>query len=241
MESNKNGIESIKVLFGDFLDSINRSNSEMLNTIEELKGEIILLNGRIGQYEVIIKELEQRVTAIEGSVIPDNIEISSAEPAIPPAYEQPGESVEDTIFILDEEVSVNEDIALPEDKDLPAESSNPENPPQDDLFSRSANTPAGKQIILEAVKPDWYDWEVDYPAPYIENISDGIGFNDRLLFLKELFNENTNLFGITLTRLNGMESFKEAVDYLREKFPQWNEQSDEVYRFYMNVRRKLRK
>lgn len=101
------------------------------------------------------------------------------------------------------------------------------------------------KMINDAAKPDWYDWEVDYPASYIDDVYKGISFNDRYEFVKELFNVTGNLdeaemiFKETLDAINEMENFKAVVAYMRERFPQWDEQSDEVYRFYMAVRRKF--
>lgn len=97
------------------------------------------------------------------------------------------------------------------------------------------------KILHEASKPEWYDWEVDYPAPYVENIQEGIGFNDKMLFIRELFNEDDEVFSQTIERLNKLDKFKAAVEYIRSEFPEWNDQGDVVYRFYMSVRRKLRK
>ena len=101
------------------------------------------------------------------------------------------------------------------------------------------------KMINDAAKPDWYDWEVDYPSSYIDDVYKGISFNDRYEFVKELFNVTGNLdeaemiFKETLDAINEMENFKVVVAYMRERFPQWDEQSDEVYRFYMAVRRKF--
>ncbi len=103
----------------------------------------------------------------------------------------------------------------------------------------------GTISVNDAAKPDWYDWEVDYPAAYIDDIYKGISFNDRYEFVKELFNVTGNLseaeivFKETLDDINCMDNFKEVVAYIRHRFPQWDEQSDEVYRFYMIVRRKF--
>lgn len=103
----------------------------------------------------------------------------------------------------------------------------------------------GTISVNDAAKPDWYDWEVDYPASYIDDIYKGISFNDRYEFVKELFNVTGNLseaeivFKETLDDINCMDNFKEVVAYIRHRFPQWDEQSDEVYRFYMIVRRKF--
>ena len=103
------------------------------------------------------------------------------------------------------------------------------------------------RIVNEAAKPDWYDWEVDYPAEYVDDVYKGISFNDRYEFIKELFNVTGSLdeaemaFKETLDTINNLEHFKQVVAYIRERFPMWDEQSDEVYRFYMAVRRKFNK
>jgi len=103
------------------------------------------------------------------------------------------------------------------------------------------------KIVNEAAKPDWYDWEVDYPAEYVADVYKAISFNDRFEFIKELFNlsgdlsEAEYLFKDTLDDINEMENFKQVVEYIRHRFPQWDEQSDEVYRFYMAIRRKFNK
>ena len=107
------------------------------------------------------------------------------------------------------------------------------------------NEDEAPEIVNDAARADWYDWEVDYPASHIDNIYDGIGINDRYEFVRELFNVNGNLheaellFKRTIDDLNRLDSFKEALVYIRARFPQWDELSDEVYRFYMTVRRKF--
>ncbi|MBQ2132450.1 MAG: hypothetical protein II202_00005, partial [Bacteroidales bacterium] len=59
-------------------------------------------------------------------------------------------------------------------------------------------------LVMDKARPDWYDWEVDIPGPYIEDIWDGIGLNDRLLFLKELFGGDEIDFSDALDALNEM-------------------------------------
>lgn len=97
------------------------------------------------------------------------------------------------------------------------------------------------ELVMDKARPDWYDWEVDIPGPYIEDIRDGIGLNDRILFLNDLFYGDEEAFASAILALNGMDRLVEAVEYMRERYPQWNEESDEVYRFYMIVRRRFNK
>lgn len=120
-----------------------------------------------------------------------------------------------------------------------------ESAPGNDVFELMERQEA--KIVNEAAKPDWYDWEVDYPADYVDDVYKAISFNDRFEFIKELFNisgdlgEAEYLFKDTLDDINEMENFKQVVAYIRHRFPKWDEQSDEVYRFYMAVRRRFNK
>ena len=96
-------------------------------------------------------------------------------------------------------------------------------------------------LVLDKVRPDWYDWEVDIPGHYIDDIREGIGLNDKILFMRELFGGSVEVFNEAIDDLNGMRNLVETVEYLRERFPEWDEESDEVYRFYMTVRRRFNK
>ena len=64
--------------------------------------------------------------------------------------------------------------------------------------------------------------------------------NDRALFIRSLFRGDPMLFSNTVTRINIMESLDEVLACLRDEFPEWNMDSDVVYRFMMAVRRKIR-
>ncbi len=96
-------------------------------------------------------------------------------------------------------------------------------------------------LVVDKARPEWYDWEVDIPGAFIDDIWDGIGLNDRMLFLRELFDGNEEGFRETVAALNNMERLAQVTEFIRERYPQWDEESDEVYRFYMTVRRRFNK
>lgn len=96
-------------------------------------------------------------------------------------------------------------------------------------------------LVVDKARPEWYDWEVDIPGAFIDNIWDGIGLNDRMLFLRELFDGNEEEFRETVAALNNMERLAQVTEFIRERYPHWDEESDEVYRFYMTVRRRFNK
>ena len=61
------------------------------------------------------------------------------------------------------------------------------------------------------------------------------------LLINRLFRKDSALYQDTIDRLNAMDSLSEAMDYLSGTFPEWDLDSDDVYRFMMAVRRRIRK
>ena len=86
---------------------------------------------------------------------------------------------------------------------------------------------------------DRLPWRLDKPGISVKNIRSGISLYDRALFIGTLFKEDYALYDKTISELNGLSSLDEAVDYLLERFPDWNLKSDIVYNFMMAVRKKL--
>ena len=82
-------------------------------------------------------------------------------------------------------------------------------------------------------------WMVDSPAAPLSNILSGIALKDRGIFINTLFREDPQLFIDTIGELNAMGNFAQAQTYIEQKFPEWNLDSDAVYRLMMAVRRKL--
>ena len=82
-------------------------------------------------------------------------------------------------------------------------------------------------------------WRLDKPGMSVKNLRSGISLYDRALFIGTLFKEDYALYDKTISELNGLSSLDEAVDYLLERFPDWNLKSDIVYNFMMAVRKKL--
>ena len=86
---------------------------------------------------------------------------------------------------------------------------------------------------------DRLPWRLDKPGISVKNIRSGISLYDRALFIGTLFKEDYALYDKTISELNALSSLDEAVDYLLERFPDWNLKSDIVYNFMMAVRKKL--
>lgn len=82
-------------------------------------------------------------------------------------------------------------------------------------------------------------WRTDRPGSPVRNVISAISLNDRVLLINVLFKEDPLLFQDTITAFNGMASFEEAVTYVKEHFPEWDLNSEPVYRLMMAARRKL--
>lgn len=82
-------------------------------------------------------------------------------------------------------------------------------------------------------------WRKDNPGMIVKNIRSGISLLDRAQFIGTLFKEDFTLYDNTIAELNNMSTLDEAVAYIKEHFPEWNMNSDVVYRFMMAIRKKL--
>lgn len=83
-------------------------------------------------------------------------------------------------------------------------------------------------------------WMTDVQGPAVSHISHGITINDKVLYIKDLFSGDAALYRKTVETIDTFSSFADVLDYMRSAFPDWDENSDAVYNFYMTVRRKFR-
>ena len=136
---------------------------------------------------------------------------------------------------------------LPFDDDLPIE----EVPAQAPTKAQAPAAPAAeepKAAILDSKKAETavmdvmaekQAWRTDRPGSQVKNVISAISLNDRVLLINVLFREDPMLFQDTISAFNGMASLDEAIAYIQTHFPEWDMNSEPVYRLMMAVRRKL--
>ena len=151
------------------------------------------------------------------------VEEQPAEEEQPVEVEQPAEDLP-----VSEDLPVAED--LPAEEDLPVVEEAP-------VTVEAAPEPA--PILNEVLAPDCA-WRKDMPGSPVRDIRSAIGLNDRVIFINLLFKEDAQSFVNALTRINSMETLDEAVAYVCTEHPDWDLNSELVYRFMMAVRRKLK-
>ncbi len=81
-------------------------------------------------------------------------------------------------------------------------------------------------------------WMTDFPGEKVSDVRDAISFSERICFIRELFMDDDEQYEFTLDSINETSSFSEVVAQMRAAF-EWDEDSSEVYRFYMAVRRRF--
>lgn len=84
-------------------------------------------------------------------------------------------------------------------------------------------------------------WLHDLPGSEVKSLRSAIALGDQVLFIRRLFREDSALYQDTIDKLNSMTTLREAVRYIGETFPEWDTESDDVYKFMMAVRRRIRK
>lgn len=83
-------------------------------------------------------------------------------------------------------------------------------------------------------------WRKDMPGPEVKDVRSAISLNDRVMFISTLFRDDSMLFQDVINKINALTTLEKAVQYFKENFPEWDMDSELVYRFMMSVRRKIR-
>lgn len=189
-----------------------------------------------------VHESAEETESVEAPIdeAPLDITISDIEMPVPPVIEPVDEPSGDELPA--EEETIAADII----DDIPDVTPVPE--PVGGLAEEQVEVPEVRKAILDTAKADTavmdvmaekQAWRTDRPGMPVKNIISGISLNDRVLLINVLFREDPMLFQDTIAKLNAMGSLNEALDYISGNFPEWDMNSEPVYRLMMAVRRKL--
>ena len=194
-----------------------------------------------------------------GESVPDDISEaeSEAEPEAESESEpEPEQETEDLPESEPETELKSED--LPEAESEQVAGPAPEDLPEEDGFSlfggmaeeeepkaRKTKAPSehrqysGHKVIADQ-KYGNEAWRKDMPGPEVKDVRSAISLNDRVMFISTLFRDDSMLFQDVINKINALTTLDKAVQYLKENFPEWDMDSELVYRFMMSIRRKIR-
>ena len=225
--------------------------SEIREMISSVRAQLDALEAKVAQLsqDAVTEVVDDTPIDLDIEDVFDDIPV--VEPAAEAVEEVVAETVTETIAEVVEEV-VEDSVAetVPEvDDDLPFEEEDLLVVEDDIPAVEEEDLPAAEMLIDAAVanaKPTVIDamtarqaWRTAIPGSQVRDIRSAISLHDRILFINGLFDEDPMLFQEVLTAINSMSSVDEVVEYLGEKRPDWNMESDEVYRFMMAVRRRI--
>ena len=192
--------------------SVKEVFNEIQTTIASLRAQLDELEEKLALMAAAAPEAEESAEIEE---IPETEEID------PEPEEIPDQVGDDTVVIE------------PEPVEIPAE----EVPVEDEVIDLSIDmAEMGAKTVPDAKN---FQWMIDLPGSPVANVISAISLNDRVLFINTLFKEDPSLFQQTIAAFNGMQTINEAVSYVIANFPDWNLNSEVVYRLMMAVRRKL--
>lgn len=192
---------------------------------------------------------------------PETEDLPESEPEV---EQEPAQEVEQESEDLPEAVPGKEIQAETETEAEPEQVAGtepepkPEDLPEEDGFSlfggmaeeeepkaRKAKAPSehrqysGHKVIADQ-KYGNEAWRKDMPGPEVKDVRSAISLNDRVMFISTLFRDDSMLFQDVINKINALTTLEKAVQYLKENFPEWDMDSELVYRFMMSVRRKIR-
>lgn len=240
--------------------------SEIQQTLDMLKARIAEVEEKLAALEPAAEDLsedfpeeqaedlpagdaalpEDDMSPIDISIDLDDVGIQ-AEPVPAPAVPEDGpEALPEAV---PEQVPAAEPVAETVSEPVAAPAEEPEDDASEELVldgpvqARANINDRQERNVRKAVMDvmgQKLAWKTAMPGTPVKNVISAISLNDRVLFINTLFKEDPMAFQTAIADFNAMSSFDEAEEYVRTRFPEWNLNSDLVFRLMMAVRRKLR-
>ena len=182
--------------------------------MQELIQYFEALEARIAALEAQVEELQNRPLP-EPQVVEKIVEVEKPVEVI---KEVPVEKIVEKIVEVEKpvEVSTSRDLEVSKEPELPIVEAPA---PEQTLFDEPASPKAA--IYGKAV----------------DDIRLAISLGDRFLYQRELFGQNAELMQRTLTELNALASFEEAIDYI-SRF-NWDIESSTYQQFLVTLHRRF--
>ena len=243
---------------------------ELRREIAEIKSRVDVLEDKLAALENDKAESAEHIDLEQENILPDIAEITDVEEPVVEAAEEEIEDMPEGTVISEEETTEEPEAQKIEVKpeiqeidDMPeadVQDNAGDDLPEEDggsLFGgfgdvepvcgktrsvrtiNDANSSRVHKTIGESHTGS-HAWLADMPGPEVKDIRSAISLNDRVMFISSLFREDSMLFQDVVSRINAQTSIDKVVSYLEETFPEWNMDSELVYRFMMAVRRKIR-
>ena len=194
--------------------------NELIKYFESLEERIATLEAQLATLEAEMDELKSRPEP-EPQVIEKIVEV-----------EKPVEVIKEVV--VEKPVVVAMPIVEPEIPEVPETPAEPELPiaPEPQPAPPIAPEPQPAPVKEEVVSP-----KAAVYGKAVDDIRQAISLGDRFLYQRELFGQNAELMQRTLTELNTLGSFDEAVAYIN-RFG-WDTESSTYQQFIVTLHRRF--
>ncbi len=198
------------------------------------------LEARIAGYEARIAALEARVAALEEAHSARESVIASLQAEIEELRNRPQQAPElpvidepiiedpEPVVVEEEPVVEDEPVVVPETVEEETKDE-PVAVPEHVVEEPKEETPA----VEEKASP-----KAALYGKAVDDIRQAISLGDRFLYQRELFGQNAELMQRTLTELNALGSFDEAIAYISSHF-QWDTESSTYQQFLVTLHRRF--
>lgn len=186
--------------------------------------------------------VEEPVAVVAEEPVEQVVEDLPMELVVEEVVEEPVEAAAEEETVLEEPVVEVVDepvIAEPEIQQEPVAETQPEPAVEKQPEPVEENKPLVQEAIID-VMTEKQAWRTAMPGTPVKDVRLAISLHERVLFINHLFSEDPMAFQAAVNKVNASESLEQVVEYVKETYPQWNLESDLVYRFMMAVRRKIR-
>lgn len=224
---------------------------------DDMPADVFAENAGENVGESVPDDIPEPESEAEPEAEPETEDLPESEPEV---EQEPAQEVEQESEDLPEAVPGKEIQAEPEPEAESEQVAGPasEDLPEEDGFSlfggmaeeeepkaKKTKAPSehrqysGHKVIADQ-KYGNEAWRKDMPGPEVKDVRSAISLNDRVMFISTLFRDDSMLFQDVINKINALTTLEKAVQYLKENFPEWDMDSELVYRFMMSVRRKIR-
>ena len=168
--------------------------------------------------------LEERIATLEA-------ELASLESELEELKNRPLPEPQVVEKIVEKPVEVIKEVVVEKPVVAAAPIVEPEKP--EELVIEEKPEVPEEPVIEEAV-----DHKAAIYGKAVDDIRQAISLGDRFLYQRELFGQNAELMQKTLTELNELGSFDEAVAYISSHF-QWDTESSTYQQFLVTLHRRF--
>ena len=179
------------------------------------------LEERLAEQDARIAVLEAEVEELKNRPLP---EPQIVEKVVEKIVEKPVEVIKEVV----KEVMVEK----PTEPEIPLKPEIPETP-EEPVIEEPVIEEIAEEPVKEAVDP-----KAAIYGKAVEDIRQAISLGDRFLYQRELFGQNAELMQRTLTELNALSSFDEAIAYISAHF-QWDTESSTYQQFLVTLHRRF--